>query len=218
MAPMARRFADVGADGHVAKLWFATLLRDGFALTAAGATERFSTLADGALRVLLDETSLERGLDDAIAHIMDGFMGLRVHPDVPDGVRDLTTAGFRLVTLSNGSAEVAERLLGSAGIRGHFERCLSVDDAGVWKPAAAAYAYAAEVCGVRAPEMVLVAVHPWDTDGAARAGLSTAWINRGGGVYPGHFLAPDRTTAGVGELAAALARQPKDPPGQAAPV
>ena len=112
MTPMARRFTDVGADGHLARLWFATLLRDGFALTAAGATERFSTLADGALRVLLDETPLERGLDDAIAHIMDGFMGLQVHPDVPDGVRDLTTAGFRLVTLSNGSAEVAERLLG----------------------------------------------------------------------------------------------------------
>ncbi len=145
-------------------------------------------------------------------------MRLRVHPDVPDGVRALATDGFRLVTLSNGSAEVAERLLASAGIRDHFERCLSVDDAGVWKPAGAAYAYAAEVCGVSAADMVLVAVHPWDTDGAARAGLSTAWINRGGGVYPGHFLAADHTVAGVGELAAALERQPNDPPGQAAPV
>ena len=34
LAPMARRFADVGAPEHLAKLWFATLLRDGFALTA----------------------------------------------------------------------------------------------------------------------------------------------------------------------------------------
>ena len=217
MTPMARRFADVGAEGHLARLWFATLLRDGFALTAAGTTERFSTLATGALRVVLEDAPLDRDFDDAAAHIMDGFMRLQVHPDVPPGVEALSTAGFRLVTLSNGSAEVAERLLESAALRGHFERCLSVDDAGVWKPAGAAYAYAAEVCGVAAADMLLVAVHPWDTDGAARAGLSTAWINRGRGVYPGHFLAADHTAAGVDELAALLARQTNDPPGHAAP-
>jgi hypothetical protein len=42
MSPMARRFADVGAPEHLAKLWFATLLRDGFALTAAGGQRPFA--------------------------------------------------------------------------------------------------------------------------------------------------------------------------------
>jgi FMN phosphatase YigB (HAD superfamily) len=32
MAPMARRFADVGAPELLAQVWFASLLRDGFAL------------------------------------------------------------------------------------------------------------------------------------------------------------------------------------------
>jgi len=32
-----------------------------------------------------------------------------------------------------------------------------------------------------AEQMLLVTVHPWDIHGAARAGLSTAWINRAGG-------------------------------------
>ena len=31
---------------------------------------------------------------------------------------------------------------------------------------------------------MLVAVHPWDIDGASRAGLVTAWLNRSGGPYP----------------------------------
>jgi hypothetical protein len=44
MAPMAQRFADVGADGLFAQLWFANLLRDGFALAAAGAKEKFGVL------------------------------------------------------------------------------------------------------------------------------------------------------------------------------
>jgi 2-haloacid dehalogenase len=34
---------------------------------------------------------------------------------------------------------------------------------------------------------MLVAVHPWDVDGAARAGLRTAWLNRKEAPYPAHF-------------------------------
>ncbi len=44
MAPMGQRFADVGADPRLARLWFAALLRDGFALTVAGAREDFAVL------------------------------------------------------------------------------------------------------------------------------------------------------------------------------
>ncbi len=35
MAPLAARFADVGAPDLLAKVWFASVLRDGFALAAA---------------------------------------------------------------------------------------------------------------------------------------------------------------------------------------
>jgi 2-haloacid dehalogenase len=40
MSPMAQRFSDVGAAAHQAATWFATLLRDGFALTVTGGTLR----------------------------------------------------------------------------------------------------------------------------------------------------------------------------------
>jgi len=49
ISPMTQRFADVGAPEHLARLWFATLLRDGFALTAAGASRPFAELGVGAL-------------------------------------------------------------------------------------------------------------------------------------------------------------------------
>lgn len=205
MAPMAGRFADIGAPEHLAKLWFASLLRDGFALTAAGAQERFSVLGEGALRTLLARAELNRDVDAAIEHVMAGFLSLQVHADVPDGVRALRSAGLRLVTLTNGSTRVAEELFASAGIRPEFEQLLSVEDAGTWKPAQAAYEYAARVCGTDVAEMLLVAVHPWDIDGAARAGLNTAWINRTGVPYPGYFTPPRHTVAALTELVAALA-------------
>lgn len=204
MAPIAERFVDVGAPATMAKLWFTSVLRDGFALAAAGSSEPFARVADGALRVVLGPVDLDRSIDEAVDHVMSGFMSLAVHPDVVEGVDALGDAGIRLVTLSNGSAKVAERLLTTATIRDRFERLLSVEDAGAWKPARAAYDYAARTCGVPREEMMLVAVHPWDLDGAARAGMQTAWINRDAGSYPSYCTPPDYEMTALPELAAHL--------------
>jgi 2-haloacid dehalogenase len=212
MTPLATRFGDLGAPPHLARLWFATVLREGFASTVAGHPERFAVLAADALRTVLHGLDLDRPLDAAVEHVLGGFADLAVHPDVPPGLRALRGAGLRLVTLSNGAAAVAERLMDRAGLRAEFERLLSVEDAGVWKPAAAAYAYAARVCGVPVEETVLVAVHPWDIDGAARAGMRTAWIDRGGDPYPGHCRPADHTITALPQLVAALGLP--DPSGQ----
>ena len=110
-----------------------------------------------------------------------------------------------MVTLTNGSTAIGHELLAQAGIREAFETLLSVEDAGAWKPDPASYAYAARTCGVDAGEMLLVAVHPWDIDGARRAGLSTAWVSRSGADYPGHFRPPTHTVRALPELAALLA-------------
>ncbi len=204
MAPLGRRFLDVGATEATAQIWFASLLRDAFALTAAGGTEKFAVMGSEGLRTVLAGVQLDPDLDAATEHVMSGFMALEVHPDVPEGIRALKGTGRRLVTLSNGSAAVAERLLTGAGVREEFERLLSVEDAGVWKPARGSYAYAAEVCGVDLSDMMLVAVHPWDIDGAARAGMQTAFINRSGRPYPGYFTAPTHTVTALPELAGRL--------------
>jgi len=216
LTPMGQRFVDIGAPELLAKVWFASLLRDGFALTAVGSSEGFATLAEGALRGVLTGVALDRNVDDAVEHVMAGFPTLPVHPDVPDGVRALRKLGLRLVTLSNGSTEVAERLLSEAGVRDQFERLMSVEQAGVWKPAPGAYDYAARSCDVPPAAMMLVAVHPWDIDGAARAGLRTAWLNRLDALYPPYFSAPDCTAASLPELAAKLSPAERLEAGRAA--
>jgi 2-haloacid dehalogenase len=204
MAPMGARFAEVGAPQDLAQLWFATLLRDGFALAAAGDNETFSALGEGVLRQLLRASLDEPDLDTAVAHVMGGFPALPLHPDVAPGIRELRAAGFRLVTLSNGSAQVAQNLLAAAGIRDEFEALLSAEDAGSWKPARSAYEYAARSCAVALSEMLLVAVHPWDINGAARAQMSTAWVNRRGVPYPDYFAEPTHTVVSLTELVTAL--------------
>lgn len=204
MSPTGERFRDVGATPDMAKLWFAALLRDGFALAASGDNGSFAAIGAVVLRGLFRRVELDRPLDAAVDHVMGGMSGLKVHPDVPEGIRALTAGGFRLVTLSNGSAQIAGRLFSAAGIRDEFECLLSVEAAPAWKPARSSDEYAAAAVGTDTGSMLLVAVHPWDIHGAARAGLRTAWLNRTGDSYPAHFEAPEFTVSALTELAPAL--------------
>ncbi|MCZ4077223.1 haloacid dehalogenase type II [Rhodococcus sp. H36-A4] len=202
MSTMPKRFVDVGAPSPLTGLWFGGLLRDGFALSTAGNAGKFADVGSGLLKAMLHGVELNRPLDAAVEHIMDGFAMLDVHPDVADGVVALAELGIRMVTLSNGSVGVAEKLLDSAGLLSSFDMLLSVDEVGEWKPAVHAYEYALAQCDVDDPrEALLVAVHPWDIDGASRAGLATAWLNRNGDGYPDYFHAPNVEVTSLVRLA-----------------
>ena len=159
MAPLAYRFADVGAPPALARLWFAALLRDGFARTAAGKSERFAVLAESGLRVVLHGVALDRPVNDAVAHILDGFAALSCHPDCPPGVRAFgapAAAGDDEQRGGRSGREAARRRGPARGVRAGA----SVEDAGMWKPAPGAYGYVARVCGVAAEDLLMVAVHP----------------------------------------------------------
>jgi 2-haloacid dehalogenase len=201
MSPLADRLADVGLPGHVLPAWFAGVLRDGMALTLAGGRATFADVAGDGLRTLLAQLAPTAHPEQAVSHVLDAFPRLPVHPDAAEGVRALHAAGHRLLTLTNGSAATTRAVLDRAGITDCFEVLLDVQQAGAWKPSPAAYADAVRTAGVPAAEVMLVAVHPWDIDGAARAGLATAWVRREPGPYPSTMRPADVTAAGVAGLA-----------------
>jgi 2-haloacid dehalogenase len=201
LSPLGARFVEVGASASAAPLWFASILRDGFALTAAGDNPPFAGVARELLLSQLSQAALNRSVEEAARHVMDGFASLELHADVASGVDQLQQDGFRLVTLSNGASSVAERLLSNGNLRECFDRLLSVEDAGAWKPSPRAYAYAASECDVPPEELLLVAVHPWDVDGARRAGLQSAWVNRTGAPFPAIFTEPTYTVSSIEDIA-----------------
>ncbi len=207
MSPLADRFAAVGADRSLAATWFASTLRDGFALGVHGTAAPFADVARAVLLGLFAHVpALTVDADTAATSILEGFGELDVHPDVAPGIEALAAAGHRMVTLSNGAASVAEKLLARAGLTGSVELTLSVEDAGVWKPHPAPYRYAAQRCGQAPGDLVMVAVHPWDLDGAHRAGLKTAYLDRRAELgnraapWPAIFAEPDHRIGVLADL------------------
>ncbi|MGW6279006.1 haloacid dehalogenase type II [Kribbella sp. NPDC055071] len=200
LEPLRDGFAAAGLPRHSLDAWFAATLRDGFALTAAGAYADFRAIGGDVLAGQLAAAKIDP-TEETISGVLSGFTRLPLHPDVEPGLRQLHEAGVRIITLTNGSAAMSERVFTEAGIIGLLEHRLDVAAPQRWKPHQDAYRYAADVCGVSVDQMALAAVHPWDIDGAQRAGLQGIYIDRRNTPYPKAFLAPDLVVKDFVELA-----------------
>ncbi|HZX07143.1 haloacid dehalogenase type II [Kribbella sp.] len=208
MEPLRDGFEAAGLPRHGLDEWFTAILRDGFALTAVGAYAAFRDLAADLLAAQLVAAGLEPD-PETIGNVLSGFTRLPLHPDVAPGLQRIHDSGVRIVTLTNGAAAMSENVFRNGGILPLLEHRLDVSVPQRWKPHPDAYRYAAEVCGVPVDRMALAAVHPWDIDGARRAGLQGYYIDRRKTPYPQVFRSPDRTVADFEALAETLQEKAK---------
>jgi 2-haloacid dehalogenase len=202
LAPVGARLDDAGLPAGALHVWFARILRDGFAQAAVGTFTPFAELARHHLQALLDE----HGRDGAPDEILSAIGELPAHDDVRPALERLRDAGVRAVTLTNGSAANTQKLLARNDLDGLVERCLDVEAVQRWKPCPQPYHYAAEQLGVQPAQLALVAVHSWDVDGAARAGLMTGYASRLEGRLVTGFRQPDVTGHDLVEVVDALLR------------
>lgn len=96
-------------------------------------------------------------------------------PDVRTGLEALRETHVT-AALSNGHLALLVDLARHGDLR--FDCLLSAELAQAYKPAPEVYLTAARLLGVEPAELMLVAAHPWDLDGARNAGLRTAFIDR----------------------------------------
>ncbi|MBW3662775.1 MAG: haloacid dehalogenase type II [Actinobacteria bacterium] len=185
---VADGLADVGLPGQL-DVWFARILRDGFATAAAGTFVAFPDLARHHLTVLLDESGSEP-TDERIDHVIGGFDEVAPHPDVEPGLRRLTDAGVTITTMTNGTVEITRDFLHRENLERFVEDTYDVEMAGRWKPAPEPYRYVLGQHEVEPGNAALIAVHPWDIHGAATAGLLTGWVNRSSARYPDPLARP----------------------------
>ena len=159
---------------------------------------------------MLDEVTAEFGLEalDAAARgeLVRAWHQLEPWPDVVPG---LTTMRERhiLTPLSNGGVGLLTRLAKAASLP--FDCILSAELVRTYKPDPRVYALPAAYFDVPADRVLMVACHPSDLEGAARAGLRTAFIPRALEWGPGGSAPPppdqvDLAAEDLEALAAAL--------------
>jgi 2-haloacid dehalogenase len=121
------------------------------------------------------------------------------HADVAEGLQELKSAGFRMVTLTNSPLNPGgPSPLEHAGLAKFFERQFSIETVRSYKPDPHAYHLVAQDLDVPPSSCCMVAAHVWDTLGAQSAGFSAALITRPGnaalpvaGLPQPNFFAPD---------------------------
>lgn len=178
------KFEQVFGNASVRTSWFGLVLRNSLVATITGRYDDFGKIAGAALEMTAQLHNVTLSDEDRTS-IMGGIRSLPPHADVIPGLDKLTSAGFRLFTLTNSPSHVVETQLQNAGITGYFEKSFSVDAIKKFKPDAEVYQMTAKELGVPADQIRLVAAHDWDVAGALLAGCTSAFIAR-----PGHVLNP----------------------------
>ena len=179
IGPLKEKVGDVLMDPKAPDLWFATMLQYSLATTVSGQYFAFPEIGAAVLRMLARNRDVTISQEDA-KKTLSIMKSLPAHKDVEPALRRLKAAGFRMAALTNSTQEGVKAQLQSAGLSAFFERELSVESVGKFKPHADVYAWAAQEMKVKPAECMLVAAHGWDVAGAKWAGMATAFIAREG--------------------------------------
>ena len=108
------------------------------------------------------------------------YWELQAYPEVPAMLAALKAAGLNTAILSNGSPDMLQGAVDSAGIGDVLDTCLSVQSVGIFKPDARVYDLVGQHFGCGKDEVLFVSSNGWDAGAATGYGFTTAWVNRSG--------------------------------------
>lgn len=196
----------LGAPPHALELLFGESLRDYFALSHSGGYAPLKEILRGSVARSLDVVGVEAD-DDRVSGVIGVLAELDPSLGATECCERFSEAGWRQMALTNGSEEMTRGLLARAGLDSHVSTVRSCDSIGVSKPSPRVYEMAKQEAG--GEELWLLAAHAWDTAGATRAGLRTAWISTKEGRYQPAFPAADVEAPDLAAAARAVLAEPR---------
>jgi 2-haloacid dehalogenase len=196
---VARHANAVGPKAEeMSKLWRAKQLEYTWTRTLMGRHADFWAVTGEALDVALAAFGLTgAALRDSL---LDAYRRLAAYPEVPAVLTRLRGAGLKTAILSNGTPAMLQDAVQAAGIAALLDAVLSVEEIGIYKPAARVYQIACRHFGVAPGEICFQSSNAWDAAGAAAYGFRVAWINRGGQPDEYGFARPAITLPSLAKL------------------
>jgi 2-haloacid dehalogenase len=140
---------------------------------------------------------------DEVRWLVSQIEMLKPFPDVVPALERLRAAGYTLAILSNGDRDMLKASGPHIGFP--FDRVVSVQEAGYFKPHWSTYAKACEILGEDRTSILFVANHAFDCIGAKAFGMRAAFVDRRKRPFGDTPHRPDLVVADFAELAAVLA-------------
>ena len=171
------RFADHWSD--IAENWRQKQLQYTWLRAVTGEHTDFWTVTQDGLDWALEASGLDG--DAALRErLLQLYWELAAYPEVPEMLSALKMQGLSTAILSNGSPDMLQSAVASAGIGDLLDDVLSVEQVGIFKPARAVYDMVGARFGCAPDEVLFVSSNGWDAAAAAGYGFRTAWVNRAG--------------------------------------
>jgi len=162
VASLAEQLAP-GRGDALSQLWRTKQIEYTQLRTLSGRYKPF----DAVTRDALDYAVARLGLDlDTAARdrLMNAYASLAAFPEVKSSLRALREAGYTLGILSNGTPQMLDIAVKSAGLTSLFDHVLSIDAVRAYKTSPAAYKLGTDALAA----------------GAGWFGYTTFWLNRAG--------------------------------------
>jgi 2-haloacid dehalogenase len=200
VAKHADRLGSAAAD--ISALWRQKQLEYTWTLTLAGGYRPFDALTVDALDFALARHGRSDG--NLRQDLFDSYRQLAPFVDVRPALTQLKGSGIRLGILSNGTPEMLQEAVASAGIADFLDPILSVDSLKVYKPDPRVYAMAAERLDLKPHEIGFVSSNAWDAMGAQSFGFQVFQLHRQSGPDEYQLIGKTKAISSLGELAGLL--------------
>lgn len=161
----------------VAELWRQKQLQYTWLRAISQAHDDFWRVTQDGLDWALEKTGHDG--DAALrARLLALYWELQCYVEVPQMLSALKSGGLATAILSNGSPEMLDGAVKSAGISDVLDDVLSVETVGVFKPDAQVYDLVAQRFGCDKDEVLFCSSNGWDAGCATGYGFETVWVNR----------------------------------------
>ena len=164
----------------------------------AQVTEESLVFAARTLGIALDAAVRQR--------LVHAFFELRAWPDVHDALLELRRDGYRVVVVSNFTAEMMRGAIERSDLRELVDAALSTDLVRAYKPDPRAYAMSLTALGMSREEVCFVAFAGWDAAGAKAFGHPVYWADRAGSAAEELGVPADRVARDLAALPDFLAQ------------
>ena len=163
----------------IAEHWRQKQLQYTWLRAVAGAHDDFWVVTQNGLDWALEKTG-HTGDAALRERLLALYWELQAYAEVPAMLAALKAAGLNTAILSNGSPDMLNGAVSSAGIGEVLDDVLSVESVGIFKPHDSVYDLVGQRFGCGKGEVLFVSSNGWDAACATGYGFETAWVNRAG--------------------------------------